>query len=109
VGVRRRFGLALAVLLAGGALRLGLAAAPALAADPVSITGVVAPAEEDDEGNVLSVQIETPGGPYRVREVGKGAELRQQLGITVTAQGHVSVDEAGARRIEVVEYQIAEE
>lgn len=95
--------------VAGVWLALGPIAVPAPAADPVAITGLVAPAEEDDEGNVLSVQVETPGGPYRVRDVGKGAELRQQLGLTVKVRGHVSVDEAGTRRIEVVEYQIADE
>jgi hypothetical protein len=104
-----RRGRALAAWVAGVWLALGPIAAPARAADPVPITGVVAPAEEDDEGNVLSVQVEAPGGPYRVQDVGKGAELRQQLGLTVTVRGHVSVDDVGTRRIEVVEYQIADE
>jgi hypothetical protein len=97
------------------ALACGLALAAALpvpsapAAEPVAITGTIAPAEEDDEGNVLSVQIETPDGPYRVQPTGKGAELRSQIGLSVTARGRISVDEAGGRRIEVLEYTLIED
>jgi hypothetical protein len=83
-------------------------AAAAAAAEPVEVTGTVAPAEEDDEGNVLSVQIETPDGPYRVLPTGKGAELRTQIGLRVSARGRVSVDEAGGRRIEVLDYSLLE-
>lgn len=99
-------------LLLLGLFGLALAAAgatPSVAAEPVTLTGTVAPAEEDDEGNVLSVQIETPEGPYRVRDAGKGAELRQQLGLKVTVRGRVEIDAAGQRQIEVLEYTLQED
>ena len=93
--------------LAPGLGRIGAPSAPA--AEPVTVTGTVAPAEEDDEGNVLTVQIETPDGPYRVQPTGKGAELRSQIGLVVSARGRISVDEAGGRQIEVLEYTLVED
>jgi len=71
-----------------------------------TITGIVIPAEWDDDDNVTGVAIETEGGEqYQIEPDEKGDELLALSGYEIEATGSVRERKDGAMIISVKEYE----
>ena len=89
-------------LLSAGLL---MTAASPNEAEVVTVTGMVHEYESDDEGNILSVYLETEEEYLTVVARGKGLALNQMVGMRVQVTGVITEVDEEFRQIEVHRYE----
>jgi hypothetical protein len=100
--------------MASGVLHRSAPAAPQAAVDvrdqvyrAVLVTGTIRPAETNLLGGVKTVQIVVPRvGSFRIADSGKGRDLKDHVGETVTVMAMSRIDSGGNQILRVEDYSI---